>query len=193
MRHLKQWLARCSVGLSLAAVLAGSAVAPTLADTITGTSTVSGSPVAISGLSASTASFLIALNGTDQDSAAVPIGIDVADDSGTGNGWQLQVAATTFADGGAHTLADTGTLSLSGVTEANNGSGTYTTPTNSITAPVAITTAATTPTAVSFYNAAVSTGMGNFTVTPSFVVQVPANAYASTYTSTITVSVVSGP
>jgi hypothetical protein len=192
MRHLKQWLARCSVGLSLAAVLAGSAVAPTLADTITGTSTVSGSPVAISGLSASTASFLIALNGTDQDSAAVPIGIDVADDSGTGNGWQLQVAATTFADGGAHTLADTGTLSLSGVTEANNGSGTYTTPTNSITTPVALTTAAT-PTAVPVYNAAVSTGMGNFTVTPSFVVQVPANVYASTYTSTITVSVVSGP
>jgi hypothetical protein len=192
MRHLKQWLARCSVGLSLAAVLAGSAVAPTLADTITGTSTVSGSPVAITGLSATTASFPITLNGTDQNSAAVAIGIDVADDSGTGNGWQLQVAATTFADGGAHTLADTGTLSLSGVTEANNGSGTYTSPTNSITTPVALTTAAT-PTAVPVDNAAVSTGMGNFTVTPSFVVQVPANAYASTYTSTITVSVVSGP
>ncbi len=193
MRRLPQWLTRVSVGLSLAAVLFGTAVAPTLANTITGTSTVSGSPVTIASLSATTASFPVTLNGTDQNSAAVAIGVDVNDDSGTGNGWKLQVAATTFKDTGTHALADSGTLSISSVSEANNGTGTYTAPTNSITTPVALTTAATAPTAVSVYNAALNTGMGHFTVTPSLQVHVPANAYASTYTSTITVTVATGP
>ena len=192
MRHLPQWLARISVGFSLAAVLVGTAVAPTLADTITGTSTVSGSPVTIASLSATSADFPITLNGTDQNSAAVAIGVDVNDDSGTGNGWKLQVAATTFKDTGTHSLADSGTLSISGVTEADQAGGTYTTPINNITAPVALTTAPA-PTAAAVYNAAVNTGMGHFTVTPSFVVHVPANAYASTYTSTITVTVATGP
>jgi hypothetical protein len=190
---LSERLGRLGITLGLAATLALSAAAPTLADTITGTSTVSGSPVTIASLSATTAAFPLTLNGTDQDSAAVAIGVNVNDDSGTGNGWKLQVAATTFADTGTHTLADSGTLSISSVSEADNGTGTYTAPTNSITAPVALTTAATAPTAVSVYNAAANTGLGHFTVTPSFVVHVPANAYASAYTSTITVTVATGP
>jgi hypothetical protein len=46
---------------------------------------------------------------------------------------------------------------------------------------------------VTFYNAAANTGMGDFTVTPTVEVSVPANAYAGTYTSTLTLAVVSGP
>jgi hypothetical protein len=35
--------------------------------------------------------------------------------------------------------------------------------------------------------------MGKFTVTPTIQVAIPANTYAGTYTSTVTVAVVSGP
>jgi hypothetical protein len=35
--------------------------------------------------------------------------------------------------------------------------------------------------------------MGDFNLTPTLQVSVPANAYAGTYTSTLTIAVVSGP
>jgi hypothetical protein len=35
--------------------------------------------------------------------------------------------------------------------------------------------------------------MGSFTVTPTVSVAIPANTYAGTYTSTVTVAVLSGP
>ncbi len=43
------------------------------------------------------------------------------------------------------------------------------------------------------YNAAVNTGMGAQTVTPTWQLVVPASAKAGTYTSTWTYSLVSGP
>ncbi len=49
------------------------------------------------------------------------------------------------------------------------------------------------PTAVKLFNAAANRGMGGFTVTPTVQVAIPANTYAGTYTSTVTVAVVSGP
>jgi hypothetical protein len=35
--------------------------------------------------------------------------------------------------------------------------------------------------------------MGSFTITPTNQVSIPANTFAGTYTSTVTVAVVSGP
>jgi hypothetical protein len=49
------------------------------------------------------------------------------------------------------------------------------------------------PTAVKFFNSAANTGMGLFTLTPTIGVFVPQNTYAGTYTSTLTIAVVSGP
>jgi hypothetical protein len=49
------------------------------------------------------------------------------------------------------------------------------------------------PTAVKFFNAAASSGMGKFTVTPTIGVSVPQSSTAGTYTSTLTISIVSGP
>jgi hypothetical protein len=51
----------------------------------------------------------------------------------------------------------------------------------------------TAPTAVKFFNTTANNGMGKFTVTPTFGVTVPQNAFAGTYTSTVTLSVVTGP
>ena len=66
-------------------------------------------------------------------------------------------------------------------------------PTNAITYPVSVPAASSPPTAVKFFNAAANTGMGVFTNTPTIGVFVPQNSFAGTYTSTLTLSVVSGP
>ena len=49
------------------------------------------------------------------------------------------------------------------------------------------------PTAVKFFNAAANTGLGSFTVTPTVGVFVPSSTFAGSYSSTLTVSIVSGP
>jgi hypothetical protein len=81
---------------------------------------------------------------------------------------------------------------MTGVTSVCAG-GTCTNPTNSIGYPLGVPAGAGPPAAVKLYNAAVNTGMGSFTVTPTVQVSIPANTYAGTYTSTVTVAVVSGP
>jgi hypothetical protein len=46
---------------------------------------------------------------------------------------------------------------------------------------------------VKFFNAAANTGMGNFTITPTITVSIPANTFTGSYASTVSVAVVSGP
>jgi hypothetical protein len=71
--------------------------------------------------------------------------------------------------------------------------GTCTLPTNSITYPVAVPAGVGPPAAVKFFNAAINTGMGNFTITPTVTVSFPANSFAGVYTSTVTFAIVSAP
>jgi hypothetical protein len=49
------------------------------------------------------------------------------------------------------------------------------------------------PTALKFFNAASGSGAGLFTVTPTVSVLVPQNSFAGSYSSTVTVAIVSGP
>jgi hypothetical protein len=46
---------------------------------------------------------------------------------------------------------------------------------------------------VKFFNAATNSGLGKFTITPTVTVSIPANTVAGTYTSTVSVAIVSGP
>jgi len=86
-----------------------------------------------------------------------------------------------------------GASTVTAVASACANGGLCTNPTNSVTYPVAVPAGAGPPTAVKFYNAAAATGKGLFTVTPTVSVLVPQNSFAGTYTSTLTISVVSGP
>jgi hypothetical protein len=63
-------------------------------------------------------------------------------------------------------------------------------PANSVATPVAIPFVI--PSAP-FFNAAANTGIGTFIVTPTITVDIPANARAGSYTSTITTELISGP
>ena len=73
------------------------------------------------------------------------------------------------------------------------GGASCVTPTNSVTYPLTVPAGSTAPSAVKFASAATGTGTGIFTLTPTIGVSVPANSYAGTYTSTLTIALVSGP
>jgi len=90
----------------------------------------------------------------------------VNDGTGSGAGWNIMVSATTFTNG-ANTLSNSGTFiangSLTSPTAINAPTATCVTsctlPTNSVSGyPVAITTAASSPTPVKVYGAMAGPG-----------------------------------
>jgi len=177
--------------LGVATSVAVLGAAPALAASATVTATVNAGTLSLTTSAAPSVS--VTLNGSDQ-TPTYTAALAANDDTGSGSGWNLTITSTQFTTGGGspHLLATTAS-SLTGVAMVCAGPGTCTNPTNAITYPVAVPAGAGPPAAVKFYNAAANTGMGHFTVTPTVGVTIPANAYAGTYTSTLTLSVVSGP
>jgi hypothetical protein len=122
-------------------------------------------------------------------------------------GWNVVVSATTFTNG-THTLPNTsgtfnftGSLSSSLATTAPTATcvGSCTLPADTTTYPVNIITAAS-PTAYKVYDTPASTGEGVMIIGGSTAanpigwwIQMPASGYTGTYTSTVTLEVVSGP
>jgi hypothetical protein len=174
---------RIIITLALA-VLALVAATAALAGTLTTTATVSGT-AGISLNLPSNPSITDTLDGTDQTVSYAPI-LGVVDARGNGSGWNLQISATTFSDGSGHTLAQG---QVGSVAQACKAGSTCTTATSSgITYPLTIGT-----TAAKFFNAALNTGLGKIDVTPTINVAIPGNAYAGTYTSTVTLAATTGP
>jgi hypothetical protein len=174
---------RCSLVLAVVAVSLATAAAATAA-TITATATITGA----SGLSLnlpSNPSVSATLSGDDQTVAYAPV-LGLVDARGSGTGWSMTIAATPFSDGSGHTLAP-GTVT--GVTEACHSGSTCTQATSSgVSYPLTVS-----GTAAKFFNAAANTGLGKVDVTPTVAVTVPGNAYAGTYTSTVTLATAIGP
>ena len=169
------------IGITALALVATSAA---LAATLTATATVNGT-AGISLNLPSNPSISSTLDGTDQTVTYAPV-LGVVDARGSGAGWNLTVSATNFSDGSGHTLAP-GTIT--GVSAACKAGNSCTAATSSgITYPLTVS-----GTSAKFFNAAVNSGLGKFDVTPTFAVSVPGNAYAGTYTSTVTLASVSGP
>ncbi|MEQ4717578.1 hypothetical protein [Nonomuraea sp. B19D2] len=155
-------------------------------------------------------SWATTLNGNNQslvDTTAADQQYTVNDATGSGTGWHVTTSATTFTNG-TFTLPNAGTFVTNGSTSSISStnaptatcSGTCTLPTNSITYPVAITTAAASPTPVTIYNAAAASGLGEVVIGGSTAanpvgwwVNIPASASAGSYTSTITMAIISGP
>jgi hypothetical protein len=168
------------IGIAAVALVAATAA---LAGTLTTTATVTGT----AGISLNlplNPSISDTLNGADQTVSYAPV-LGVVDARGSGTGWNLTIAATTFIDGASHTLAP-GTVSA--VAQVCHAGSTCTAATNAITPPLTIST-----TAGKFFNAALNTGLGMIDVTPTIQVVIPGNAYAGTYTSTVTLAATTGP
>jgi hypothetical protein len=131
----------------------------------------------------------------------------VNDATGSGAGWRVTASATTFTAGTA-TLPNSGTLVTTGSTTSVTSAlapspvcssgATCLLPTNSTAYPVAITTAAASPTPVTIYDTGILTGLGSIVVggganPVGWWLNVPANATVGTYTSTVTLQISSGP
>lgn len=186
-KKLAAGAATCAV--LAASVCCGTAVAATTASpTVTGT--VSAGALSLATSAAPTFSANLA---TGDQTPTYTLPLTATDTTGTGAGWNLTITSTQFTTGGGtpHTLA-TNASTITGVT-STCASGTCTNPTNAVTYPVTIPAGATAPTAVKLFNAAANTGLGSFTVTPTAGVFVPASTFAGSYSSTLTVAIVSGP
>lgn len=173
----------------LACALALVVVATASAANVTATVGVTAGTLSMS--TSATPSGSVTLNGTDQNTS-FGIPLSVTDATGSGSGWNVTITSTQFSAGGGKTLS-TSASTITGVTSSCNASVTCTSPTNAITYPLAVPAGSGPPTAVKLFNAAAATGMGGFLVTPTMQVAVPANTLAGSYTSTVTVAIVSGP
>jgi hypothetical protein len=157
-------------------------------------------PGTLSASNGSPSSISLTLNGSDR-TATYTLPITVNDQTGSGNGWGLTITSTTFSFSGSNALStpvtralSTGATKVTGVAAVCAGLGTCTDASNSVSySNLTVPAASTAPTAVQFFNAAVDTGLGNFTITPTFQVSFPANVFAGTYSSTLTISITSGP
>jgi hypothetical protein len=174
---------RIIISLAIAALALVGATAASAAGQLTTTATVTGTAGISLNLPANP-SISETLDGTDLTASYAPL-LGIVDARGSGVGWNLTVAATTFTDISGHTLA-AGTLT--GVTSACSAGVTCTAPTNSVTYPITLG-----GTASKFFSSAANTGLGKIDVTPTVSVAIPGNAYAGTYTSTVTLAAVTGP
>ncbi len=133
--------------------------------------------------------FSATLNGSDQ-TAIYDTPISVADTRAEASGWNLSVGTTQFSTAGPNpSTLPPNASSISTVASACEAAP-CTTPTNSLAYPITVIAGAA---PVKFFNAASGTGSGQFTITPTTGVQIPANADSGTYTSTVTYTVASGP
>jgi len=170
--------------LTALAALALSTAAAALASNLTATATITGT-AGISFNLPSNPSVSDILDGSDQTVSYAPV-LGVVDARGSGAGWNLQISATTFSDGATHTLAPG---QVSSVSSACHSASTCTAASSSgITYPLTVS-----GTATKFYNSAVSSGLGKVDVTPTVDVLIPGNAFAGTYTSTVTLAATTGP
>jgi len=191
-----------------AAVACGSAETAGTACTLNGTGSITAGALGLT--SATTLAWVTTLSGLDQQLTVTTTAQQsylVDDATGSGAGWHVTVSATTFTNGTA-TLANSGTFSTNGSTSSETATtaptaacssgATCVLPTDVTTYPANITTAASSPTAVDTYDTSASTGMGSITIgvgaSPvGWWLNIPAKALAGTYTSAVTVEIISGP
>ena len=169
-----------------AAALSLTLVVPALAQDAT-TATVTGGSLTMTTPTAG--DFSTSITGVAQTLTTPLATFSVSDLTGTGAGWKVTAGAAQFSTGGVtpRTLA-TGSLKMTAPTVTANGT-TSAAPT--ITAgPYTIDSG----TAVKIGSAAVDTGMGTYDFTATTLsLSLPANVYAGSYASTVTLTAASAP
>ena len=153
------------------------------------------------------------LNGQNQalaDPAAADQLLTVNDQTDSQAGWHVTVSATNFVTSGGAVLPPSGVLTVNGSltaagataapTAACSGTAACTPSTSTVTYPAVITSAASSPPATTVYSTPAGTGIGLVALGSSAAanplgwwVHVPGYASSGSYSSTVTVSVISGP
>jgi hypothetical protein len=120
--------------------------------------------------------------------------LDIADATGSGAGWNITATSTQFKSGSYSLPAGATTITAAPATPTCDTNVTCTVAgSTTVSYPYSLPAGATAPTATKLFNAAVGTGLGDQTVSPTWNLAIPGNAYAGNYTSTWTLSLVSGP
>jgi hypothetical protein len=175
----------------LVAFVALATASAAAAITVQGTVTA-GSTLTATGVGSPT--FNLTLNGVDQTPTyTLPVNVVDARGLAAGGGWNLTITSTQFNDGSGHTFPAAAST-ITGVVPTCGANSTCLAPTNAIAnTNLSVPSAAVAPAAVKYENAANATGLGTNTITATVQVAVPANVFAGTYSSTVTVAIVAGP
>jgi hypothetical protein len=186
---------KLSTRLTILAVGAGTATTMTLATSLpvgaanaTATLTGAGSPAI---LSSTTPTWSQTLDGLDHSGITATATVDVNDATGSGLGWNLTLSGAVLTSSG-HTLGQPSTSAAASFS-ACDASSTCTLPTSSsgtgsVSYPFTVAASA-----AKFYSATAATGLGRSTGTDTWAIDVPANAYAGSYTGAWVYSIVSAP
>ncbi|HEX4776392.1 MAG TPA: WxL domain-containing protein [Acidimicrobiia bacterium] len=184
---------RVVLGLAVATLLTAVFAAPAVADDTTNnnaTVTVTAGSLSFDNTLAkpSLGNFTgVTLNGSPQLSSAAMTRFMVNDSTGSGAGWHVDYTLTQFSDGGTHTLASGSVDTKAPVVVADAGT---TSPVPTASDALGVDDGA----AHKVLSAALNQGMGVYLVSPRpFVLHVPADAYAATYTTTATIDLVTAP
>ena len=179
-----------ALGLSLVTVAVVGAPAGALADDAEVSGEINGGSLSLS--TDATPSFEATLNGADQiETYSIPSVL--SDTSGSGAGWNTTFTSTQFTSAaGSRTLASSASTMTSLVNTCAPGAE-CTDETNAVVLPVNVPAGVTAPTAVKYHNATANTGLGVFDHTPTTSVALPADTFAGSYTSTVTLASVAGP
>ncbi len=135
--------------------------------------------------------FSATLDGADQTVAGSQA-IDVGDATGSGTGWNITASSTAFTSG-SHVLPTGAATVASAPLVACDPGASCTTAANGVGYPYTLPAGASAPPATKLFDAAANSGLGDQTVTLTWDLAIPANAYSGTYNSTWTLSLVSGP
>jgi len=148
--------------------------------------------------------------------ASYSIAYKTGDNTGTGDGWKETIDQTPFTStlalhGHVRTIGDdtnpthvhytTSGAAVTSVGTANGAESTNTAIGGSepvgegaiVNVPNPVGTESPEPSGTVFETAAVESGLGNFIITPTVTVEIPANTYAGTYTATTEVDLTAGP
>ncbi len=186
-RHTKPLIGACMASLSALALAAPRAGATNATATLTaGSLGFVAAPTAV----AFPSTALTGLNLT----LTAPETIDIGDATGSGLGWNVTATSTTFT-AGTNTLPTSATTIASAPSVPACDSNSTCSPATvaGVTFPYSLPAEKTAPTATKVYAATAGTGMGDQTLQPTWSLAVPSKANAGAYTSTWTISLVSGP
>jgi YVTN family beta-propeller protein len=142
-----------------------------------------------------TAPSAFGFSGSSSDASGLSTTWPLAISNGAGAGWNITASATqwTSDDAAAHTLP-LNALSVNTAPQVQCGtSGSCVPATSDGDYPYVIPAGTTAPTAGRLFSAAVGTGIGSQTVTPTLSLKVPSRAYSGHYLCSLTITLLSGP
>lgn len=119
--------------------------------------------------------------------------ISVIDARGSGKGWNLSITSTLFMTSNGKNKLPANASSITGVNASCGAHSTCTNPIDTISYPLVIPAGNPAPSPVKFFDAAVNSGLGVFSLMMMVNVTIPASAKTGTYTSTITLKIANGP